>query len=158
MAHLDSRDSITCLWRLARLLLPQVSGQVDWSEFTTLVVLSLNHISLLKWQHDFVTLVSPRGCDGPRSSWPSWRGMRKRPLLPSCRDSLHSYRSQSGRCVPICITASSMRSKKCCPQHARGRSFSCCLGGFLYKMPICHGLESVQQSLTDSGGINIPEN
>ena len=45
---------------LRGLLLRQVSAQVDWSKLTTLIVLGLDEISLLKGHRDFVTIVSTR--------------------------------------------------------------------------------------------------
>jgi len=45
-------------------LLRHVSGEVDWGRFTTLSVLGLDEISLLKGHRDFVTIVSTRDAEG----------------------------------------------------------------------------------------------
>ncbi len=49
---------------LRGLLLRQVSDQVDWSQVTSLRVLGLDEISLLKGHRDFVTIVSTRDPEG----------------------------------------------------------------------------------------------
>jgi len=49
---------------LRGLLLRQVSDQVDWSQITSLRVLGLDEISLLKGHRDFVTIVSTRDAEG----------------------------------------------------------------------------------------------
>jgi len=49
---------------LRGLLLRQVSDQVEWSQITSLRVLGLDEISLLKGHRDFVTIVSTRDAEG----------------------------------------------------------------------------------------------